>query len=159
MVHRSLIIALAAALTLGLTTAVMAAGSPSRSDRPGPQDTYSQAVDAVKAGNYEKALPLLEKVVARDPQNADAWNYIGFSHRNLKNYDKALPAYEKALSIDPEHKGALEYLGELYVQTGEIEKAKAQLKKLDDACGFFGCEEYDDLKKAIDAYQAGKKPS
>ncbi|HSR72089.1 MAG TPA: tetratricopeptide repeat protein [Kiloniellales bacterium] len=159
MTRRVLATILAAVVTLGLASAAMAAGSPSRSSKPKEPDSYSQAVDAVKAGDYTKALSLLQKVVDRDSRNADAWNYIGFSHRKLEHYDKSLAAYQKALSIDPEHKGALEYLGELYVQTGEIEKAKAQLEKLDDVCGIFGCEEYDDLKAAIERGQAGRQSS
>ena len=146
---------LAAAVTLGLAATALAAGSSSQSTRPAPQTTYSKAVASVKAGNYERALQLLQKVVDKKPRNADAWNYIGFSHRHLKNYDMSLTAYEKALSINPKHKGALEYLGELYVQTGEIEKAKAQLSRLDKVCGFFGCEEYDDLKATIEAQKKG----
>ncbi len=154
---RSVTAVLAILLTLGLTSSALAAGSPSRSTRPAQQDNYSQAVDLVKAGNYQRALGLLQKVVQRNPQNADAWNYIGLSHRKLKDYDQSLEAYRKALSINPEHKGANEYLGELYLQTGKLDKAKEQLKKLDDICGVFGCEEYDDLKAAIEAYRSGKK--
>ncbi len=53
------------------------------------------------------------------------------------------------------HRGANEYLGELYLQTGDLAKAKERLEKLDDIC-FFGCGEYNDLKAAIEAYKSGK---
>ncbi len=94
-------------------------------------------------------------MVAVEPKNADAWNFIGFSHRKLKNFDRALPAYKQALAIDPKHRGANEYLGELYLQIGDLAKAKKRLEKLDDICSF-GCEEYNDLKAAIEAYESGK---
>ena len=45
-----------------------------------------------------------------------------------------------------------EYLGELYLQTDDLAKAKERLKKLDDICTF-GCEEFNDLKAAITAYE------
>jgi len=144
-------------LSLVVASSSWAAGSTSRSTPKRAPTTYDIAERAVKAGNYNRAIPLLEQVVAKEPGNADAWNYLGFSHRKLKDYEKSRTAYEKALSINPRHKGALEYLGELYVQTGKIEKANAQLKKLKDVCGFFGCEEYDDLKAAIDAFESRKK--
>ena len=67
--------------------------------------------------------------------------------------DQALDAYQKALAIDPEHLGANEYLGELYLQTGDLAKAKERLETLDDVC-IFGCDEFDDLKQAIKAYEA-----
>ncbi len=142
--------ALAALLTVGLASAAMAAGSTSKST-PRKAGDYELGVKAVKAANYEKAIKRLSKVVAAKPGNADAWNWIGFSHRKLKRFDQAMSAYRKALAIDPNHRGANEYLGELYLQTGDLAKAKERLKKLDDVCTF-GCEEFDDLKAAIKAY-------
>ena len=67
-------------------------------------------------------------------------------------------AYKKALAIDPDHRGANEYLGELYLQTGDLAKARVRLDKLDGIC-FFGCEEYDDLKRAIKAFEAAQGKS
>ena len=146
---------LAVMLSLGLAAPVLAAGSTSSSKKPAQTGGYELGVAAVKAGKYERAIALLRKVVAKEPKNADAWNYIGFSHRKLKKFDRALPAYQKALAIDPDHRGANEYLGELYLQTGDLAKAKERLAKLDDIC-FLGCEAYDDLKAAIQAYESGK---
>jgi len=145
---------LAAVLSLGLASAAMAAGSTSSSTKPAKSSDFEQGVAAVEAENYERALVLLQKVVAVEPQNADAWNFIGFSHRKLKHFDRALPAYNKALAIDPKHRGANEYLGELYLQIGDLTKAEERLEKLDAIC-FFGCEEYKDLKAAIEAYKSG----
>ncbi len=147
---------LAVVLTLGLASTAMAAGTSSSSSRPAKPSTYQQGVTAVKAGNYGQALGLLQKVVRANPRNADAWNYIGFSHRNLKQFDEAMAAYTKALAIEPEHRGANEYLGELYLQRGDLKKARERLKTLDDAC-MFGCDEYDDLKQAIKKYEAAQK--
>ncbi len=143
---------LAFVLSVGLVSAAMAAGSTS-SSKPSKLEV---AEKAVKAGNYNRAIELLQKVVASDSQNADAWNYLGFSQRKLKRFDQALVAYQKALAIDPQHRGANEYLGELYLQTGNLAKAKERLKKLDDVCTF-GCDEFDDLKQAIKAYEASHK--
>ena len=88
------------------------------------------------------------------PDNADAWNQMGFSLRNLQQFDEALDAYEKALAIEPKHKGALEYLGELFLMTDQPDLARAQLQKLDDAC-FFSCKELKKLRKRIAAYEGG----
>ena len=134
-----------------LISAAMAAGSSSSSTQP-KADNYENGVKAVKAADYRTAIMLLNKVVAAKPKDADAWNYIGFSNRKLKRFDKALNAYQKALSIDPDHRGANEYLGELYLQTDDLANARKRLEKLDDICTF-GCEEYNDLKAAIAAYE------
>ncbi len=146
---------LAVILSVSMASAVLAAGSTSPS-RPPPPTGYDLGVKAVKAGDYARALSLLRKVVVANPRDANAWNYIGFSHRKLDRFDQALAAYNKALAIKPDHRGANEYLGELYLQTGDPAKAKERLKVLDSAC-FFGCEEFDDLKAAIASYEARPK--
>ncbi len=145
----------ASLLALAVASAnVLAAGSSSSATKTKQPSQYDQAVRAVDAGAYERALQMLDSVIKAEPRNADAWNYIGFSHRNLKQYDKALAAYNKALAINPKHRGAREYLGELYLMTGDVAKAEAQLRELDSIC-YFGCEEYDELKAAIAKHKRG----
>jgi len=159
MLSKSLLIV---TLSLAIVSPAMAAGSssmsrPSTTARSQPTD-YELGVKAVQAGDYQRALVLLQKVVQAEPRNADAWNYIGFSHRKLKSFDQSLAAYQKALAINPDHRGANEYLGELYVMTGDMEKAREQLAKLQSLCRQ-GCEEYDDLKKAIETHQSAERKS
>jgi hypothetical protein len=49
-------------------------------------------------------------------------------------------------------------LGELYLDLNQPDNAEKQLAALKKSCPFFGkCEEFEDLKKAIDAYKAKKK--
>jgi hypothetical protein len=50
----------------------------------------------------------------------------------------------------PDLGGAQEYLGELYVETGQMDKAKIMLASLTKLCPQ-GCEEREDLEKAIAA--------
>ena len=65
--------------------------------------------------------------------------------------------YQRALKLDPKHRGALEYLGELYLDMNQIDNAEKQLAALKRACPWIGkCEEYEDLKKAVDARKAQK---
>jgi Flp pilus assembly protein TadD len=138
-------------MSLVTVSAVMAAGSSSSSTQPS-NSNYENGVKAVENSDFKLAVKLLTRAVADKPKDADAWNYLGFSNRKLKNYNSALTAYQQALSIDPKHRGANEYLGELYLQTDELAKARERLKKLDEIC-YFGCDEYNDLKAAIAAYE------
>jgi tetratricopeptide (TPR) repeat protein len=80
--------------------------------------------------------------------SADALNLLAFSLRNQGHHDGAFTYYFKALALDPDHKGAREYLGELYVKTGEMDKAREQLAHLQRLCPQ-GCEELDDLVEAM----------
>ena len=50
-------------------------------------------------------------MIETDPENADVYNLLGYSHRKLEMNDKAFVYYEKALSLDPRRKGAHEYIG------------------------------------------------
>ena len=73
---------------------------------------------------------------------------MGFSLRKTGDYTTALTFYKKALDFDADHKGAREYLGELYVETGDLSKAREQLAVLARLCPQ-GCEEREDLEKAL----------
>jgi tetratricopeptide (TPR) repeat protein len=143
---------LAAILVVGGPLAAFAAGSKS-DDSASDDSNYDAAVKAVKANDFAGAVGLLVKVVQKDPKNADAWNYLGFSDRKLGKFPESLDAYQKALAIQPKHLGATEYLGELYVQMGQTDNANAQLAKLEKLCGS-SCDEYKELKTAISSGKA-----
>ena len=122
--------------------------------QPAASGLYETAVERVGQENYQAAVPLLEQVVEAEPGNADAWNYLGFSLRKLNRVDEAFAAYDQALRIDPEHAGANEYLGELYLMTGDLAQAEAQLAALESSCGM-SCGEYQQLKAAIESFKKG----
>jgi len=147
-VVRGLVVALWLGLAAGPALAAGGGSTPAKAQ----DSSYTQAKSLIAAGQFEAAVPLLQKAIAADPKSADAYNLLGFSQRKLGDKDSAFASYQKALDLEPEHRGANEYLGELYLQTGQIEKARERLKVLDGAC-FFGCDEYQELKAAIDAYR------
>ncbi len=111
------------------------------------------ARDLIKQEKYAEALSGIRDALVKDAKNADLLSLAGFSSRRMRDLDQAYEYYNMALDIDPAHKGALNYLGILYVNTGQPEKAEALLERLDNAC-FFTCDEYTDLKNAIEAGEA-----
>jgi tetratricopeptide (TPR) repeat protein len=148
-----------AAFVYGLATATgaQAMGSDNPAPPPAPRPApappplgLSAAEAAVKAKQYEQAIAELEKVLAREPNNVDALNYMAYSHRELGRYEPSLAFYQRALAINPNHRGANEYLGQLYIKLGRMPEARAQLTKLQRLCGT-RCEEYQSLKAALDA--------
>jgi tetratricopeptide (TPR) repeat protein len=106
----------------------------------------------IKAQDYKAAIEELTPMLTSN-QHADVYNLMGFSLRKTGDYKQAYTFYRKALDFDPEHKGALEYLGELYVETGQIDKAKENEARLKSLCPS-GCEELADLQKAIGSASA-----
>lgn len=146
-------------LAAAATAVALASSALAMNPGPAPANTKSSAyVDgqrAVDAKDYTKAVPLLQKAIADNPKDADANNLLGYSYRKLGDQKAAFMYYQRALAIEPNNRGANEYLGELYVEMHDLPKAEAQLTKITQICGT-GCEEYRDLKAAIDkAHAAG----
>ena len=101
----------------------------------------------IKAANYQGALAEL-KVLADTNQHPDVYTLMGYSLRKIGDYPTSLTFYKKALDFNADHKSAREYLGELYVDMGDLPKAREQLAVLTKLCPQ-GCEEREDLDKAI----------
>jgi len=144
---------LATAVALALALAVPAAAMPTAPSSAASSD-YLAGEKAVKEGRYQEAVALLTKVVQREPDNADAHNYLGFSLRKLGDLDKAQAHYRTALQLEPNHKAALEYYGELFLQIKDLPRAEEQLARLQRVCPS-GCTERAELEKAVKAYKAG----
>jgi Flp pilus assembly protein TadD len=125
----------------------MAAGSSDGSSAAAP--SYEEAKAMVDEGNFVAALPNLIALTKADAKNADAWNLLGFTYRKLGQLDDSDAAYLTVLSINPDHLGALEYQGELFITTGKLDQAKANLAKLQALCGT--CEQAQDLEAALKA--------
>lgn len=146
----------APALLLVLATAGVALGAGGNigNDFAKPRNPdFAQARELIDQGDFSGAVPLLQKVVREEERNADAYNLLGYSLRKLGRYDEALRHYTRALEIKPKHRGAHEYIGETYLALDQPEKAREHLAFLDEDC-WFGCEEYDELKAAIEEYEA-----
>lgn len=141
--------ALALAVLVGASLPAPAADTVTSTSPP----ELSPVRAKIKAREFASALTDL-KVMADKVQHADVYNLMGFCLRKTGDYTTALTYYKKALDFDPDHKSAHEYLGELYVETGQMAKAREHLAILVRLCPT-GCEEREDLEKAI----AEAKPS
>lgn len=99
---------------------------------------------------YQEALSELTSFVAKEKENADAWNLLGYSQRKTGSVDQSLKSYKRALRLEPRHLGAHEYIGELYLMMGKPQKAQKHLDRLRKYCG--DCEEAEELAEAIEKY-------
>jgi tetratricopeptide (TPR) repeat protein len=141
--------------TLSIFVALALAAAPLTGVRAVDNVTSIEAPDLtsvrakIKAKDFKGALAELTPMLAMH-QHADVYNLMGFSLRKTGDYGQAYTFYRKALDFNPEHKSALEYLGELYVETGQMEKARENVALLKKLCPN-GCEELEDLEQAIAA--------
>ena len=142
----NLIVALAAAC-LAFTPPAFAIDNAATQDKP----DLAAARAKIDSKDYPAAITLLSPMVTQY-QDIDVFNLLGFSYRMSGDLKQAATYYGKALDLDPNFKPAIEYQGELFLQMKDPDKAKANLAKLSTLCPS-GCEEKDDLEKAIAAYK------
>jgi tetratricopeptide (TPR) repeat protein len=147
-------------LALGLALAQTAAWSADMTEpappEPAVQDPLAVARAYVQARRWPEAITALKQVNAT--ADADWNNLMGYTLRKKTppDLDGAQRHYDTALKINPRHQGALEYAGELALMKGNLATAEAHLATLGRLCRS-PCEALDDLKKAVDAYKAGKR--
>lgn len=110
----------------------------------------------IKSKDWPAAIADLNAMIDQGVQQADVYSLLGFSLRKSDGPAKAYTFYRKALEFEPNHKGALEYLGELYVESGELAKAREHVRRLSELCPA-GCEELDDLKAALAQVEGPRK--
>jgi Flp pilus assembly protein TadD len=151
-IFSSFLVGIMAFFSLLVAPAMAAGTSDGSSAASSTVSTYDEAKAMVDEANFAAALPKLVSLTKSDDKNADAWNLLGFTYRKLGQLDDSNAAYLKVLSINPNHLGALEYQGELFITTGKVDMAKANLDKLKTLCGT--CEEEADLEKALKAVGA-----
>ena len=144
-------------LSVVLLSLSMLGASHAADTVPAKQDPtwLTQARASIKAEKYDQAVQQLQ--AANETSSADWNNLLGYSLRKKQPPDLvgAEKYYQAALKIDPEHRGALEYYGKLKLINNDLPGAEALLARLDKACTF-GCEEYSDLKGAVQKYKSRK---
>ena len=145
-----LLVTLLLLLTAGLSQAADTA-PPAKSDPA----WLTQARASIKSEKYNQAIQELQ--AANETSSADWNNLLGYSLRKKQPPDLvgAEKYYQAALKIDPNHRGALEYYGKLKLINNDLPGAEALLARLDKVCTF-GCEEYSDLKEAVQKYKSKK---
>ena len=95
---------LIAAIAISFTVSMSAAHAASTDETPAPPKELTDARAALKSKDYAGAEAILEKAVKVSPDNADAWNLLGFATRKL-----AAPAH-----VTPEHLSNLSRQADLH---------------------------------------------
>ena len=150
---RASIAASVLALTsIGAATAAETQSTPAANAKI---DDFAMGKSAIDSKDWAVAVRSFRKVVAENPKNADAHNFLGYASRWMGKYDDAFAAYGQALALDPAHKGALHYSGIAYLKTNQKAQAEAQLARLKAVCAT--CEETNQLAKAVAEYQTAAK--
>lgn len=89
-------------------------------------ELYTLADNFRVRGQYDQALNLLDQALEKDKNFVEAYYRKGLTYFSMKQYPKALANYEKGLSLTADMRKQKVFwydLGELYLLTGEYDKA------------------------------------
>jgi len=79
--------------------------------------------------DYQRRIVEAEKIVAKDPKNAQVWNQLANDYFDTDQPQKAVNAYSKVLEIEPNNVNALTDQGIMYRKIGWYDKAIANFEK------------------------------
>lgn len=101
---------------------------------PVPQPAWKpsparEIVATIYWNDAQKAVELLSKYIAENPNDGDAYNHYGRMLAQLRRFDEAGAAYEKALSLGVNHGGIYNGLGQTRIAQKRWEEAINYLTK------------------------------
>jgi tetratricopeptide (TPR) repeat protein len=137
-----------ALMLLTVSTSLMAQRADDQID-PRSLALVQQGRAAQAAGNVEAAGDAFESALAVDPRNRDAYLALAGLARATGLPGKAIRLYGEALTLEPNDVSALRGQGEAMVAKGAIERAKANLAKIQTLCGAAKCADATALSAAI----------
>ena len=91
-------------------------------------------LEAIKIKNCPKAIDLLLKIIKGYPEDPEAYNFLGYSLRNINKLEDAVTYYKIALNLDPNHINAHEYIGQTYLLLGNLDMASYHLSRINEIC-------------------------
>ena len=78
-----------------------------------------------QTGDHATAEKIYRSVVEREPNNANAWCYLGMALHDQERYDESVQAYRRSLGIQPQFPVALNNLGNSLRLLRRIKEATA----------------------------------
>uniref|UniRef100_A0A7V4G7C8 Tetratricopeptide repeat protein n=1 Tax=Desulfobacca acetoxidans TaxID=60893 RepID=A0A7V4G7C8_9BACT len=122
--------------TAALWGSLVLAASGAWAQNPEAQKFMAEGGQHLEKGQFDQAIALYKKAIAKEPRSAVAYNMLGMAYRfkynqvrsqDLKNQEIA--AFQKAIEIDPNYWVALINLGVTYNGLGDKAKAAPLFKK------------------------------
>ena len=87
------------------------------------------AMNARESYDFDRALSLLDGVVAAAPDYAEGWNQRAFIRFLKEDLDGALEDLDRALELEPRHFGALSGKAIVLMQQGRVELGHEALRE------------------------------
>jgi tetratricopeptide (TPR) repeat protein len=100
-----------------------------KQDPKSPQAWYNLGLLAKNTGDAQTAIDDFKRVTEIDSNDADTWYFLGASYVQARQFPQAIDAFQYALKINPFHASAEFGLSRAYQQSGNIDRARENLKK------------------------------
>lgn len=107
------------ALIVGVLVGVIVSNMKTKT----PATTAAPAATSAPAVNYQQQISMLEGIVAKEPQNRNAWVQLGHNFFDSDQPMKAIEAYDKVLELDGNDPNVLTDQGVMYRRLGWFDKA------------------------------------
>jgi len=113
-----------------MAKALDAAEKLSESNSDKQQVIFMRGAMFERTKDYDAAEAEFRKVLAMDPQNAGALNYLGYmlADRNIR-LDEAQTMISKAVQLDPQNGAYLDSLGWVYYRQNRLDEAADYLQR------------------------------
>jgi len=97
--------------------------------KPGAAELKIVALDYVLLGSYADASKWLSRSVEENPQDAEAWYYLGRAKYNENRFEEAIRAFARCLELEPRNIKAQSNVGLSYAGLNRVPEAQAAFLK------------------------------
>lgn len=89
----------------------------------------AQATVVMRQGNYDKIVPILQRILNKNPNYAEAYNWLGHMELHVGHFDSAVEHMKKYAFLAPELANPHNSLGEVLMIKGDFEGAAAEFRQ------------------------------
>jgi tetratricopeptide (TPR) repeat protein len=149
MMRMSPAFAVAAAILTGLSSAALVAPARAQAVDANSVALQTEGERLAAAGELDNAIGYFETALVADPRNAAAYVGLGRVAVSQSLPGKAIGYFREALMLQPNSRSALAGQGAAYVRRGAVDRARANLVRIQTLCGGDACPEASELAAVI----------
>jgi len=116
-------------LIIGFLLGVLVGGKTMGGNPSSAPSAVQNAAPMINPADLNARIAEMEKVVAQDPKNQQAWVTLGNDYFDANNPQKSVQAYDKALALNPNDPNVLTDQGVMFRALGFFDKALANFEK------------------------------
>jgi cytochrome c-type biogenesis protein CcmH/NrfG len=117
------------ALIIGVLGGVIYSNWQRDTAQPAATGGTPPSAAGVPVVNYQQQITTLEGIVARDPENRNAWVQLGNNYFGSDQPIKAIEAYDKALELGPDDPNVLTDQGTMFRRVGWYDRAVSNFQR------------------------------